>query len=212
MSDTAGNDKEVRIYLSAASLETAKKGPPPKSSGISLTKILETFLGVLSGAAIALFSAHLSQGIKTAAENQLWFENRFVFNGVAEVQGYAATLSVVIANHRDNRSLIDVQADFPKAALSQLIALFSDRSHAEALAFVRSQIKLHPSQRNLTDAELAELAGQVAESAGRLKVYFLAQDIDEKSKAFALTDRQAVKDELALVRAKLDQLKAKAGG
>lgn len=208
MSETAGGEREVRIYLSPEALAAAPKSPKPPPR-FSVTKVFETFLGVLSGAAIALISAHLSQGLKTATENQLWFENRFVFEGLAEVQGYAATLSIVIANHRDNRDLIDVQGDFPKTALSRLIALFGDRSHAEALAFVRSQVTLHPAQRAVTDAELAALAGQVAASAGRLKTYFLAQDIDEKTKAFALVGHAAVRDELVAVQAGLDGLRAK---
>ena len=211
MAETANGDKEVRIYLTTDSLETAKEGPPPKESGFSYTKVFETFLGVVAGATIALVSSYQSQNIKTAADNQLWFEDRFVFEGVAEVQGYAATLSVVISNHQYNRDLIDVQEDFSKAALSRLIALFGDRSHAEALAFVRSQIKLKPSQRKLDDAELADLAQRVAESPGRLKTYFLSQDIDEKAKAFALTNHKTVKDELALIRTKLDEFKAKSG-
>ena len=211
MGDIPDGDKEVRLYLTADAVEAARSTPPPKASRFSITKVFETFLGVVSGAAIALVSAHLSHDIQTAADNQRWFEHRFVFEGVAEVQGYAATLSVVITDHHHNRDLIDVREDFPKAAFSRIIALFGDRSHAEALAFVRSQIAVPPAQRALGDAELAALARQVGESAGRLKTYFLSQDIDEKSKAFALIEHAAVTDELVAVRAALDALKAKAG-
>ena len=205
--DDDGNSQSVCLTVNPPDLNVRVDSSGSKK--FNHIRLLETLVGVISGAAIALFSSYILHNAKTERENQIWYEDRFIFQGVVKIQSYSAILSLAIENYRDNSDLIDVSRDFPRAALAELVILLDDQSHATALAYVRSRVKKNPDERKVTDNELAALATTVAESAKRLKTFLLKQKISSKTDAFQLRDSKEVEGEISLVRSELKKLTKK---